>query len=282
MICFASDDDDPLVLEECPKRVWMCDSVLTLREMADKYGMPIPKSRAKALETRPYANAVACVEREYFPKGATKPADPGPNPSRCYLVGKYIHEVSEGDFAFKFETKHDYDKFRWSFTKAVKNPDESPGADLFVLAPASKGMPNREWDSYHTIMDKARRPPRRRRETFVHPTKTFADRMEIAREVLRSWFPPKEPMKRVTPEPSAPPLPIAWPDTDNNAFRCPITLQAMTDPVIASDGHTYERSAIEAWFSQGRKTSPMTNEPLDNDRVTPNFALRSLMTPRCT
>jgi hypothetical protein len=29
---------------------------------------------------------------------------------------------------------------------------------------------------------------------------------------------------------------------------CPITLEVMTDPVCTTDGHVYERSAIEGWF----------------------------------
>lgn len=32
------------------------------------------------------------------------------------------------------------------------------------------------------------------------------------------------------------------------SFRCPITLQVMSDPVITADGHTYERAAIEHWL----------------------------------
>ena len=32
-------------------------------------------------------------------------------------------------------------------------------------------------------------------------------------------------------------------------YTCPITLQFPTDPVIAEDGHIYERSAIEEWFA---------------------------------
>ena len=30
-------------------------------------------------------------------------------------------------------------------------------------------------------------------------------------------------------------------------FLCPITQEVMDDPVITSDGHTYERVAIEQW-----------------------------------
>uniref|UniRef100_A0A1I8FTJ6 U-box domain-containing protein n=1 Tax=Macrostomum lignano TaxID=282301 RepID=A0A1I8FTJ6_9PLAT len=35
-------------------------------------------------------------------------------------------------------------------------------------------------------------------------------------------------------------------------FVCPVTREVMLDPVIAADGHTYERSAIETWFASGR------------------------------
>jgi hypothetical protein len=51
---------------------------------------------------------------------------------------------------------------------------------------------------------------------------------------------------------------------------CPITLEKLTDPVIAADGFTYERSAIEGWFSSGKVTSPSTNEPLSHQRLIPN------------
>ena len=59
-------------------------------------------------------------------------------------------------------------------------------------------------------------------------------------------------------------------------FMCPITQEKMIDPVIAQDGHTYERKAIEAWFSTS-SMSPMTNAPLPNGNKTllPNFNLKS-------
>ena len=59
-------------------------------------------------------------------------------------------------------------------------------------------------------------------------------------------------------------------------FMCPITQEKMVDPVIAQDGHTYERKAIEAWFSTSAM-SPMTNAPLPNGNKTllPNFNLKS-------
>lgn len=57
-------------------------------------------------------------------------------------------------------------------------------------------------------------------------------------------------------------------------FLCPITLELLTDPVIAADGFTYERSAIEEWLSSGKVTSPSTNEPLLNQSLVSNHQVR--------
>ncbi|XP_040213837.1 WD repeat, SAM and U-box domain-containing protein 1 isoform X2 [Rana temporaria] len=56
-------------------------------------------------------------------------------------------------------------------------------------------------------------------------------------------------------------------------FICPITWEIMKDPVIVSDGYSYERNAIESWIST-RRTSPMTNLPLENLLLTPNRTLK--------
>lgn len=58
---------------------------------------------------------------------------------------------------------------------------------------------------------------------------------------------------------------------------CPISLVVMTDPVFTSDGHTYERKAIEQYFSLGRNISPMTGLPLPSQLLTPNIALRNII-----
>ena len=59
-------------------------------------------------------------------------------------------------------------------------------------------------------------------------------------------------------------------------FRCPITLGVMVDPVIAADGHSYERVALEAWLTTHR-TSPLTGAALEHMHVTPNHRLRSMI-----
>jgi hypothetical protein len=50
----------------------------------------------------------------------------------------------------------------------------------------------------------------------------------------------------------------------------------MRDPVIATDGFTYERSAIAAWLARSA-TSPMTNLPLPDDfwRLIPNRTVKA-------
>lgn len=48
----------------------------------------------------------------------------------------------------------------------------------------------------------------------------------------------------------------------------------MEDPVIAADGYTYERSAIESWLTT-HNSSPMTNNLLRHKEVIPNHGLRS-------
>ena len=58
-------------------------------------------------------------------------------------------------------------------------------------------------------------------------------------------------------------------------YKCAITLEIMHDPVICSDGHTYERQAIERWFAQGKHTSPKTGARLQNQEMHPNHALRN-------
>jgi len=61
---------------------------------------------------------------------------------------------------------------------------------------------------------------------------------------------------------------------------CPITLELMVDPVLAADGHTYERSAMEHLFSElapgNPPRSPKTGELLAFDILLPNVAIRSM------
>ncbi|KAK5619748.1 hypothetical protein CRENBAI_008095 [Crenichthys baileyi] len=57
-------------------------------------------------------------------------------------------------------------------------------------------------------------------------------------------------------------------------FLCPITRELMRDPVIAADGYSYEREAIESWINTKNRSSPMTNLPLLTTLLTPNHSLK--------
>ncbi|KAK4361009.1 hypothetical protein RND71_019961 [Anisodus tanguticus] len=61
-------------------------------------------------------------------------------------------------------------------------------------------------------------------------------------------------------------------------FRCPISLEIMSDPVILSSGHTFDRSSIQRWVDSGHRTCPITKLPIpDPVSLIPNHALRSLI-----
>ena len=59
-----------------------------------------------------------------------------------------------------------------------------------------------------------------------------------------------------------------------SSFNCPLTLELLRDPVICSDGHTYERTAIESWLKDNGR-SPLTNLSLSTRNLIPNIALRN-------
>jgi hypothetical protein len=59
-------------------------------------------------------------------------------------------------------------------------------------------------------------------------------------------------------------------------LRCPISLEVMSDPVIAADGHSYERVAIQRWLEM-RRTSPMTGAILNHAQLVPNHRLRAII-----
>ncbi|CAI5991117.1 unnamed protein product, partial [Closterium sp. NIES-64] len=52
--------------------------------------------------------------------------------------------------------------------------------------------------------------------------------------------------------------------------------ERMSDPVVAADGFTYERSSIEEWLKT-HDTSPVNGQPLPHKFLTPNNTLRMLL-----
>jgi hypothetical protein len=64
---------------------------------------------------------------------------------------------------------------------------------------------------------------------------------------------------------------LEYPDN----FLCPITYDIMHDPVSARDGHTYERSAIQRWFDEGKRSSPVTNAIMLSTDLLPNHFVKA-------
>ena len=58
---------------------------------------------------------------------------------------------------------------------------------------------------------------------------------------------------------------------------CPIIYQIFIDLVVVSDGHTYERGAINKWLNKSDKSST-TNKVLKNNILNSNIALRQMVT----
>lgn len=51
----------------------------------------------------------------------------------------------------------------------------------------------------------------------------------------------------------------------------------MIDPVVASDGITYERQSIQKWMDDGNDFSPWGNQRLDDNTPTPNSLVLGLI-----
>jgi hypothetical protein len=64
-------------------------------------------------------------------------------------------------------------------------------------------------------------------------------------------------------------------------LRCPISLDLMRDPVVASSGQTYDRESIDRWFGSGKSTCPKTGQVLTNLELVPNKSLKNLITKWC-
>ncbi len=60
-------------------------------------------------------------------------------------------------------------------------------------------------------------------------------------------------------------------------YLCPISQEIFQEPVVASDGHTYEKHNIVEWLRRGNNRSPMTGERFSSDYLVPNYTLKSMV-----
>ncbi|KAK8512513.1 hypothetical protein V6N13_082940 [Hibiscus sabdariffa] len=60
-------------------------------------------------------------------------------------------------------------------------------------------------------------------------------------------------------------------------FICQMSMRLLYDPVIIDSGKTFERVWIEKWFNEGNQTCPVTNTRLKQLSLTPNLAMKALI-----
>ncbi|CAF1038583.1 unnamed protein product [Didymodactylos carnosus] len=65
-------------------------------------------------------------------------------------------------------------------------------------------------------------------------------------------------------------------NSPQDALICPITYEIFRNPVVAEDGHTYEKEAIVDWINKDG-TSPITRERLTVDGLRPNYTVKKLV-----
>ncbi|KAL6505216.1 hypothetical protein OROGR_025033 [Orobanche gracilis] len=64
-------------------------------------------------------------------------------------------------------------------------------------------------------------------------------------------------------------------------FRCPLSLELMSDPVIVASGQTYERASIKKWLDHGLERCPKTGCKLSHKNFISNYIVKALITNWC-
>ncbi|XP_021273663.1 U-box domain-containing protein 9 [Herrania umbratica] len=64
-------------------------------------------------------------------------------------------------------------------------------------------------------------------------------------------------------------------------FRCPLSKELMTDPIILASGQTYDRPFIQKWLNAGNRTCPRTQQVLSHAALTPNHLIREMISQWC-
>ncbi|XP_027350876.1 U-box domain-containing protein 3 isoform X2 [Abrus precatorius] len=64
-------------------------------------------------------------------------------------------------------------------------------------------------------------------------------------------------------------------------FRCPLSLELMSDPVIVASGQTYERQSIQKWLDHGLTVCPKTHQRLVHTNLTTNYTVKAMIANWC-
>jgi hypothetical protein len=143
---------------------------------------------------------------------------------------------------------------------------------------------NNSLNNYYAVINRMRNL-HRVFENHEHPNEeNHDDDLEIAPMHINS---PRRLRRgsRETPGPSPTPPRFIAPEGVEvpNEFLCPITLEIMQDPVIASDGNTYERLAIQQYISMHAEypLSPLTRDVLQSNILIGNNNLMKMISDFC-
>lgn len=64
-------------------------------------------------------------------------------------------------------------------------------------------------------------------------------------------------------------------------FRCPLSLELMSDPVIVASGQTYDRTSIHKWLDNGLSICPETRQKFSHTNLIPNYTVKALIANWC-
>ena len=111
-------------------------------------------------------------------------------------------------------------------------------------------------------------------ETVAAGEEALAEDVELAAAVAESGRLEEERLAAGEQGPSlAAEAPAPREEEPPDDYVCSITHEVMSDPVMAADGHAYERTAIERWLAT-KSTSPLTGGELEHRILIPNHTLR--------
>ncbi|KAH7571775.1 hypothetical protein ACOSP7_014601 [Xanthoceras sorbifolium] len=64
-------------------------------------------------------------------------------------------------------------------------------------------------------------------------------------------------------------------------FKCPLSGEIMSDPVVLASGQTYDRPYIQKWLNEGNRTCPQTQQSLTHTVLIPNILVREIISEWC-
>mmetsp|Transcript_36791 Transcript_36791/g.81832 ORF Transcript_36791/g.81832 Transcript_36791/m.81832 type:complete len:516 (-) Transcript_36791:2973-4520(-) len=140
------------------------------------------------------------------------------------------------------------------YIKRVSGVGGAPGTSV---QHAPSAVVQEDWDPFGTG------------ETFQSATPAPKSSTSSPGESKASSSQPANSSQPASSPPPAPSTSSAVPPD----FMCPITHNMMTEPVVAADGRSYEKSAIEMWLALGNAEFPGTTTKVTSKELKPNTDL---------